>query len=114
MLTSPTSCLLAGIVGTLMTANSPDYCRTRLLSHPLGRRRLALLATLLEFGSLPLVALQPTSRHMQPADALMAGGSSADGWMGEWLCADGWVGGGWAVGWEVCGCVVEWVSGWVG
>lgn len=90
MLTCPSSCLLTGAVATLLTANSSGYCSTRLLSHPLGRRRLAALATFLEFGSLPLVALQPTSRHLQPAGALMAGGCcgrcGCEGW-NERVCA---------------------------
>lgn len=79
MLTCPTACLLTGTVATLLTANSRGYCGTRLLSHPLGRGRLAALATFLEFGSLPLVALQPTGHHLQPAGAVMAGACGA-GW----------------------------------
>ncbi|PRW45363.1 hypothetical protein C2E21_6080 [Chlorella sorokiniana] len=78
MLTGPSSCLLTGVVATLLTANSRGYCSTPLLSHPLGRRRLAAVATFLEFGSLPLVALQPTGRHLQPGGALMAGVAPAE------------------------------------
>lgn len=105
MLTCPSSCLLTGAVATLLTANSSSYCSTRLLSHPLGRSRLAALATSLEFGSLPLLALQPTSRHLQPAGALMAGGCCG-------RC--GLVRGGTSVGcYGCCGLVRGGLSGWV-
>jgi len=46
----------------------------QLLAHPLTRQRMARAAVLLEYATLPLVAIQPQAGHVVPGGAILAGG----------------------------------------